>query len=80
MKRKPRVSPCWDITEAVWVNHEPNPRCAIHDPGSPTDETDDVVLDKETCLAWERAPDTGAKNWDAATVYCYAKAVAGRKG
>ena len=77
---RPRVRPRWDITEARWVNHNPNPRFAIYDSGTPEDVNDDVVLDKETRLVWVRSPNTEKKNWDAAIVYSYAKAVARRKG
>lgn len=49
--------PIWQITQdgnapfsVNWVDHAPNPRFAIYDPGTPGDETDDLVLDKETGL------------------------------
>ena len=76
----PRVRPRWDITEARWVKHCPNPRFGIYDPGTSGDGKDDVVLDQETRLVWERAPNPESKQWDAAIVYSYATAVAGRKG
>jgi hypothetical protein len=31
-----------------------NPRFAVYDPGTPADETYDLVLDKETGLVWAR--------------------------
>ena len=37
-----------------WVDHKPNPRFAIYDSGTPTDESDDLVLDKENGLIWAR--------------------------
>ncbi len=76
-----RVTPMWDITEAHWETHKPNPRFAIYNPGTQRDVTDDVVLDKETGLVWERCADPEKKeNWDAAILYSYTKAKAGRKG
>ena len=78
--------PIWKITKdgsaksVKWFDHEPNRRFAIYNPGTLADEKDDVVLDKETRLVWERAPNSEAKPWDGAIVYSYAKAVARRKG
>ena len=37
-----------------WIDHTPNPRFAINDPGTPSDQTDDLVLDKMTGLIWMR--------------------------
>ena len=85
-KGKNHTCPIWGIThpgtdESVsWVDHSPNPRFAIYDSGTPADETDDVVLDKETCLIWERSPISEKKEWDPAILYSYTKALAGRKG
>lgn len=72
--------PIWDIAGRKWIDHKPNPRYAIFHAGPPRDNKKDVVLDKETGLVWERAPSIEKFHWDAAIVYSYAKAVAGRKG
>ena len=76
-----QVLPIWDIFKGTWKKHTPNPRFAIYQssptPGQPSPS---MVLDKETRLVWERAPDTTRMTWDAAIVYSYGKAVAGRKG
>ncbi len=54
--------PTWEITvsgsdQAVaWVDHQPNPRFAIWDMGTPSDLRDDVVLDKETGLVSFQQP------------------------
>jgi len=77
---KPRTRPVWDITEARWIDHGPNPRFAIFHPGTGAGINQDVVLDKETRLVWQRVPDTAKKSWDAAIVYSHTTAVAGRKG
>ena len=37
-----------------WVEYKPNPRFAIFDSGTPIDEKDDLVLDKEKGLIWAR--------------------------
>ena len=37
-----------------WVDHKLNPRFAIYDLGTPADEGDDLVLDKEKGLIWAR--------------------------
>jgi len=78
--------PIWQIMQdgtdsAVnWVNAD-NPRFAIYDPGTPGDETDDIVHDKETDLVWERSPRTTThSSWSAACHYCYIKEMANRKG
>lgn len=38
------------------------------------------ALDKETGLVWEKSPDTTARTWYEAKIYCYQKEVGGRKG
>jgi hypothetical protein len=70
----------WDITEAHWQSHNPNPRFTIYNAGIPRDMTDDIVFDKETGLVWQRCPDEEKKSWDVAIVYSFTKAKAGRKG
>lgn len=39
-----------------------------------------AVKDNETGLVWERAPDTGVRNYDSARAYCVNKPIGGRKG
>ncbi len=52
--------PIWKITQngtfqsVDWINHSSNQRFAIYDPGTPADQSDDLVLDKETRLIWSR--------------------------
>ena len=74
------VRPIWDITEAIWVNHGPNRRFAIYHPATSGGVNNDVVLDRETRLVWERAPSANTQIWDAAVVFSCAQAVAGRMG
>jgi len=63
------TKPIWDITEANWIDHAPNTRFAIYDPNGDSDPaddstwTDDVVLDKETQLIWERVPVYATRTW-----------------
>jgi hypothetical protein len=74
------AAPIWDISGAHWKDYQPNPRFAIYSYGAKGAQ-EDVVLDHETGLVWERSPDTAKQNsWDAATVYSLTKSVAGRKG
>jgi hypothetical protein len=40
----------------------------------------EAVLDRETGLVWERAPDTTPRNWSVARSHCIASAAGGRKG
>ena len=83
---KLQSEPIWGITQdrtdmsVEWEDHADNPRFAIYDPGTPEDETDDVVLDKETGLVWERAPSITQMHWNTAVCNCYDKYLGGRKG
>jgi len=55
-----------------WVDHKPNPRFAIHDPGTPTEKADDLVLDRKTGLIWARNANLAGKHltWEDAITYC----------
>lgn len=83
--QKLNTRPIWEITvpgtdrAVVWVDHQPNPRFAIWDMGT-SDLRDDVVLDKETGLVWERAPDAANTFWWDALVRCMERATGGRMG
>ena len=78
-------NPIWQITQegtantVDWVDYEPNPRFAIYDPGTPGDETDDAVLDKETGLVWQKRLGP-FMNWYEAITHCYDCTAGGRKG
>jgi len=48
--------PIWEIAECDWVKHQPNPRFGICDPGTPGDDSDDLVLDTRTRIVWQREP------------------------
>jgi hypothetical protein len=76
--------PIWQITKegsassVRWESHTPNPRFAIYDNESPGDPTDDLVVDKETGLVWERAPSTAFMDWYTAIHEARKKEVGGR--
>ena len=78
--------PIWQITtegnhSVFWKNHNPNRRFAIYNSDTPGDTTDDMILDKETSLVWERSPDaTATTDWGAAVTHCYQLEVGDRKG
>jgi len=74
----PGAKPLWEITEANWVDHTPNTRFAIYDPG--TGASDVVVLDKETQLVWMMEPDTLSKDWSTAVQHCVYMEAGGRMG
>ena len=77
--------PIWQITtdgnhSVFWKNHNPNRRFAIYNSGTP-ETADDMVLDKETNLVWERTPNAApVANWGEAVTHCYQLEVGDRKG
>lgn len=83
--KKLDTRPTWEITvpgtdrAVAWVDHQPNPRFAIWDMGT-SDLRDDVVLDKETGLVWEREPEAATTFWFAAQLHCMERAKGGRTG
>ena len=70
------------IKSLKWVDHKPNPRFAIYDPGTPTQEGDDLVLDKETELVWARNANLAGKylTWEDAITYCQNLTLGNLKG
>jgi hypothetical protein len=58
--------PIWQITQegtamsVQWMDYTLNPRFAIYDSGTLGDESDDLILDKETGLVWTRDAGHGA--------------------
>ena len=72
--------PIWRMLDKEFVDHEPNPRFAVCDNGTPADESDDMVFDKETGLVWERRPYNVHNSWYTCIDYCYSRYKGGRKG
>jgi hypothetical protein len=66
----------------TWVDHKPNPRFAIHDPGTPTQEGDDLVLDKKTGLVWARTANLSGEmlTWKDGIGYCKKLTLGNSKG
>ena len=52
-------------TSVPWIDHPPNGRFAIYNPGGTANPADDLVLDKETGLIWPRNANVRgtAMNW-----------------
>ena len=77
--------PVWKIfkngtaNSVKWIKHKPNKRFLIYKSGTPNDPYDDLVLDQETCLIWERAPE-GRATWYRADWFCYEREMGGRYG
>ena len=75
----------WQITKpgtdksVKWTNAD-NPRFAIYDPGTPANEADDVVFDKETRLVWMKVPGVDLKTWYDATYECINVKAGGKMG
>ena len=79
------ASPVWKITiegtaQEVPCTDAANARFCVYYNGTPEDETDDAVLDKETGLWWERSPDDTPRDWYSAISHCYKAKLANRKG
>ncbi len=81
--------PIWGITQegtaepVDWVDHAPNPRFAIYDPATPEDQSDDLVLDKETGLIWPRNANLSGPTpltWGDALNYCRGVTIGNRMG
>ena len=64
--------PIWPMLDKKFVDWPDNPRFAVCDDGTPDNESDDMVLDKETGLIWAR--DTNISlvqlKWSDAVGYC----------
>ena len=71
------TKPIWHMTEdgtsqsVTWKNHRPNRRFKIYDAGTPEDTSDDLVLDQETGLVWQRQPSAVDRSWMEACDDCY---------
>ena len=78
-------TPIWQIFEngkaksVKWVDAD-NPRFSVYDAGTPADELDDVVFDKETGLVWKKIAGTTLMTWYAATYDCIGEDAGGRMG
>lgn len=70
--------PIWNIIKkgtdetAEWIPHVHNPRFAIYNVGTPGDDNDDMVLDRETGLVWARNANIakGMLTWQDAINFC----------
>jgi hypothetical protein len=74
--------PIWDMFDKTFVDWPDNPRFAVCDNGTTDDTFDDMVLDKETGLVWQRdlAYNSPALYLITAIDQCGTHIVAGRKG
>lgn len=76
-KQKAAKIPTWQITadgtaKAVRWENAINPRFAIYDSGTIANESDDLVLDRETGLVWARDASSEKEivSWYDAIIYC----------
>lgn len=78
-------TPKWQITKpgtdksVKWTDAD-NPRFATYDPGTPANEADDIVFDKETRLVWMKVPGVDLKSWYDATYACINVKAGGKMG
>ena len=83
-KIKGHVHPAWTLFQegtaksVVWQANATNPRFATYDSGTDDTTVDDLVLDKETGLVWERRVNTGTRMWAGARNHCYPMTKGGR--
>jgi hypothetical protein len=83
--------PIWQINitghrrSVEWVDWAGNPRFALwdpHDPPTPADPSDDVVIDKTTGLVWTRNVDIAGQTmtWRSAREFCFGLTVGNLHG
>jgi len=72
----------WKMSGKTFVNHPGNSRFAVHDPSTPGDSSDDLVLDKDTGLIWARDAGllTGPQLPEDAVIACRNVDLGNRKG
>jgi hypothetical protein len=56
--------PTKETKSILWEVSTLNPRFAIYENNTPTDMTDDIVLDRETGLVWTRDANIEGTTWD----------------
>ena len=78
--------PIWQITKdgfepacITWKNAA-NKRFATYDSGTAQDDTDDLVLDKETGLVWERFPNDTERTYAMTSIHAIQKILGNRLG
>jgi hypothetical protein len=83
---KDTKEPIWSIFKegtaksVKWRVHKPNPRFAIYNAETHHDMTDDLVVDRETGIVWERAPHEAPITFLDAISHCANRGLGGRKG
>lgn len=70
----------WRMLGKTFVDHTDNNRFAVYDPATPADNTDDLVLDKDTGLIWARKAGSDVENINVATFGCRNLSLGDRKG